>query len=108
MSLGMRNERASYSLQRKTRQWTLGIAGMLVLVATCILWITVPSVFPEEPSSASSQSRPGGITDSSLNGRVESLLRTMTLDEKVGQLVQYSAGQATGPGTGRTDYEDMI
>jgi beta-glucosidase len=32
----------------------------------------------------------------------------MTLDEKVGQLVQYSAGQATGPGTGRDDYEDMI
>jgi len=26
----------------------------------------------------------------------------------VGQLVQYSAGQPTGPGTGRTDYEDMI
>ena len=32
----------------------------------------------------------------------------MTLEEKVGQLVQYSAGQPTGPGTGRTDYEDMI
>lgn len=32
----------------------------------------------------------------------------MTLDEKVGQLVQYSAGQPTGPGTGRTDYKDMI
>jgi len=32
----------------------------------------------------------------------------MTLEEKVGQLVQYSAGQPTGPGTGRTDYEGMI
>jgi len=32
----------------------------------------------------------------------------MTVDEKVGQLVQYSAGQPTGPGTGRTDYEEMI
>src|SRR2546430_10120205 len=32
----------------------------------------------------------------------------MTLEEKVGQLVQYSAGQPTGPGTGRTDYDDMI
>lgn len=32
----------------------------------------------------------------------------MTLEEKVGQLVQYSAGQPTGPGTGRTDYYDMI
>lgn len=32
----------------------------------------------------------------------------MTLEEKVGQLVQYSAGQPTGPGTGRTDCDDMI
>ena len=32
----------------------------------------------------------------------------MTLEEKVGQLVQYSAGQPTGPGTGRTDYNDML
>jgi beta-glucosidase len=32
----------------------------------------------------------------------------MTLEEKIGQLVQYSAGQPTGPGTGRTDYKDMI
>jgi beta-glucosidase len=39
---------------------------------------------------------------------VESILRRMTVEEKVGQLVQYSAGQPTGPGTGRTDYDDMI
>src|SRR5713226_6434145 len=50
----------------------------------------------------------GGIADSSLGSKVEALLRKMTLDEKVGQLVQYSAGQPTGPGTGRTDYKDMI
>ena len=50
----------------------------------------------------------GGITDPKLDARVESLLHGMTLEEKIGQLVQYSAGQATGPGTGRTDYKDMI
>jgi hypothetical protein len=49
-----------------------------------------------------------GIYDPALEPRVESLLKQMTLEEKVGQLVQYSAGQPTGPGTGRTDYEDMI
>src|SRR4029453_775603 len=49
-----------------------------------------------------------GIYDPGLDARVETLLRKMTLEEKVGQLVQYSAGQPTGPGTGRTDYEDMI
>ena len=50
----------------------------------------------------------GGIADPALDAKVEALLRKMTLEEKVGQLVQYSAGQQTGPGTGRTDYEDMI
>ena len=49
-----------------------------------------------------------GIYDPGLDARVETLLGKMTLEEKVGQLVQYSAGQPTGPGTGRTDYEDMI
>src|ERR1700674_1557011 len=50
----------------------------------------------------------GGIADPKLDARIESLLHGMTLEEKIGQLVQYSAGQATGPGTGRTDYKDMI
>ena len=49
-----------------------------------------------------------GIYDPGLDVKVEALLRKMTLEEKVGQLVQYSAGQPTGPGTGRTDYNDMI
>src|SRR5438477_7847213 len=49
-----------------------------------------------------------GINDPALDQRVESLLQKMTLVEKIGQLVQYSAGQPTGPGTGRTDYDDMI
>ncbi len=49
-----------------------------------------------------------GIYDARLDARVAALLGTMTLEEKVGQLVQYSAGQPTGPGTNRTDYEDMI
>lgn len=40
--------------------------------------------------------------------KIEALLRQMTLEEKVGQLVQYSAGQPTGPGTGRADYDTMI
>ena len=49
-----------------------------------------------------------GIYDVGLDVKVEALLGKMTLEEKVGQLVQYSAGQPTGPGTGRTDYNDMI
>src|SRR5580658_1555400 len=58
----------------------------------------------EKPKTA----RETGVADPKLDARVESLLRSMTLDEKIGQLVQYSAGQPTGPGTGRSDYKDMI
>src|SRR5207248_711363 len=48
------------------------------------------------------------FSESDTEKKIEELLRKMTLEEKVGQLVQYSAGQPTGPGTGRTDYDDMI
>jgi beta-glucosidase len=34
-----------------------------------------------------------------LNAKVDALLKKMTLDEKIGQLVQFSAGFATGPGS---------
>ena len=37
----------------------------------------------------------------SIQQRVDSLLRIMTLDEKVGQMNQYSGGDATGPVTGK-------
>jgi beta-glucosidase len=48
------------------------------------------------------------LGDPAIESKVEALLKKMTLEEKVGQLVQYSIGTRTGPGTGRGDYEDMI
>src|SRR3954452_9120009 len=44
-----------------------------------------------------------------LNARVEALLKKMTLEEKIGQLVQFSAGFATGPNAAATNnrFEDM-
>jgi beta-glucosidase len=44
----------------------------------------------------------------SIEQRVEGLLKQMTVEEKVGQLVQYSVGTPTGPGTGRGGYEEMV
>jgi beta-glucosidase len=48
------------------------------------------------------------LTDPTIERKVNALLKQMTLEEKVGQLVQYSVGTATGPGTGRTGYSEMI
>lgn len=43
-----------------------------------------------------------------LSERVDALLKKMTLEEKIGQLVQYSAGYATGPNASNLRYEDLV
>jgi beta-glucosidase len=48
------------------------------------------------------------LASKELNARVDSLLKKMTLDEKIGQLVQYSAGYATGPGASNLTYDDLV
>ncbi len=48
------------------------------------------------------------MTTPEIEARIDALLARMTLEEKAGQLNQFSAGAATGPGTGRSDYSDMI
>src|SRR5690349_17096469 len=55
------------------------------------------------PAPSNEQLAGGGI-----QRRVEALLARMTLEEKVGQLAQYSVGTPTGPGTGRSDYETLV
>ena len=79
----------------------------LCAAATCAFLLVCQAL--EAHSAAPAAIDAGaGIYDPGLDARIEPLLSRMTLEEKVGQLVQFSAGQATGPGTGRTDYEDMI
>src|ERR1017187_1832445 len=43
-----------------------------------------------------------------LNARVDALLKKMTLDEKVGQLSQYTVEYATGPGASNLKYDDLV
>src|ERR1700675_2884486 len=64
----------------------------------------------ENAAAVASNSAPlhFSLNDSVAEQKIDALLHKMTLEEKVGQLVQYSAGQPTGPGTGRTDYDDMV
>src|SRR5216683_1725863 len=68
----------------------------------------LPAQIPSPAAIRSPAAIPSQLTDANSERKLEALLQKMTLDEKVGQLVQYSAGQPTGPGTGRTDYKDMI
>src|SRR5882757_4058982 len=48
------------------------------------------------------------LTDAGIEKRVDALLKQMTLEEKVGQLAQYSSGAPTGPSAGNADYPNMI
>ncbi len=86
-------------------------ACALLLAAVCAGPCSPPALARTAASAAAGAgygASGDGVASPKFDGRVESLLRSMTLEEKIGQLVQYSAGQPTGPGTGRTDYEDMI
>ena len=80
----------------------------LWFTVTVSVWLVCHAVAVQSEAPTSAIDARTGIYDPGLDARVEALLRQMTLEEKIGQLVQYSAGQPTGPGTGRTDYEDMI
>jgi beta-glucosidase len=78
----------------------------LSIVLLCaLLQITATA---QTASTGPAPDRRNGINDPALDAKIEAILQQMTLEEKVGQLVQYSAGQPTGPGTGRSDYADMI
>jgi beta-glucosidase len=80
--------------------------AILACFAMCFESATAQEKRPAAASSNSSFHSP--LDDSIAEQKIDALLKKMTLEEKVGQLVQYSAGQPTGPGTGRTDYNDMI
>ena len=77
------------------------------LLLTCAgfpLALAVAQMHPAGSPDSNPTALRASLEAPSLDSKVENLLRKMTLEEKVGQLVQYSAGQPTGPGTGRTDY----
>ena len=57
------------------------------------------------------QSRPvpnPQLVSKQIEQRVETLLRKMTLEEKIGQLVQFSAGYATGPNASNQRYDELV
>jgi beta-glucosidase len=83
----------------------LAIIGLLCVASFLAQISSAQSAAPQtknEAVNANPLDAPG------LEEKVDALLQKMTLEEKIGQLVQYSAGQATGPTSGRTDDSDMI
>ncbi|MGB7284026.1 MAG: beta-glucosidase BglX [Candidatus Acidiferrum sp.] len=79
-------------------------------MVSCLLLCSLSATAQEPPSVAASRTAAlhSGLLDPIVEQKVNALLHQMTLDEKVGQLVQYSVGQPAGPNTGPIDYNDML
>ncbi|HEY9126308.1 MAG TPA: glycoside hydrolase family 3 N-terminal domain-containing protein, partial [Acidobacteriaceae bacterium] len=60
------------------------------------------------PALAQQASAPNAqLASHDLNVKVDKLLKQMTLEEKIGQTVQYSAGFATGPAGAKVSYDEL-
>jgi beta-glucosidase len=83
------------------------VAGFLSVGLSIVLAEPLHPQTPE-PTSHSVAVVPSSLTDPAIEKRVDALLKQMTLEEKVGQLAQYSSGAPTGPSAGNADYPNMI
>jgi beta-glucosidase len=63
---------------------------------------------PEQPPAAAPHAS-APLADKKLNARVDALLAQMTIDEKIGQLSQYTGGSTiTGPTGEKLDFDAML
>ena len=66
-------------------------------------------VFGAIPAPAQGRSTPNTqLASKEIDARVAALLKQMTLEEKIGQTVQYSAGFATGPSASNLTYDELV
>jgi beta-glucosidase len=83
------------------------IAGILATVLSIVLPAGLLAQVPESAAPLAAVTR-SPLTDPGIEKRVDALMKRMTLEEKVGQLAQYSSGAPTGPSAGNADYPKMI
>jgi len=81
---------------------------VLFAFAACFLATTLSAQSPKESAIFRGVPVRSTLAAPAIEKKVNALLRQMTIEEKVGQLVQYSVGSPTGPGTGRGGYSEMV
>src|SRR5258707_6394786 len=90
-----------------------GVPDSLVIsiLSLTFLWgatsLFAPPAFAQSASAVKSVVAEKALDAKEVEQKVSELLQKMTLEEKIGQLVQYSAGHGTRPTSGRTDDTDM-
>ena len=72
----------------------------LLLLIASFGWRSCPAQTSPVPNSQ--------LASKELNARVEALLKKMSLEEKIGQLADYSAGFATGPNASNLKYDELV
>ncbi len=74
------------------------------------LTLAAMTALPAIPTTARAQATPSNpqLASRDINDRVDALMKKMSLEQKIGQLVQYSYGSATGPNASHLSYEDLI
>jgi beta-glucosidase len=78
-------------------------AAQAAIVCLLIAGFAANGAFAQDRSTASAK-----LASREIDARVESLLKQMTLEEKIGQTVQYSAGFATGPSASNLTYDELV
>jgi beta-glucosidase len=77
-------------------------------LASCFaITLSLSSEIPSQAQSAPGSPSNAQLADRQLNAKVDALLKQMTLEEKIGQTVQYSAGFATGPEGSKLSYDEL-
>ena len=95
---------------KKTIEYALLSASMLCLAASAAAPLRAESGGPDGGAAAKVDTRTGPnaqLASKELNARVEALLKKMSLEEKIGQTVQYSAGFSTGPAGAKVSYDEL-
>lgn len=77
-------------------------------VLACFLVLSLGALLTSSSETASRSKTSASLVSPDSEKKIIELVQKMTLEEKVGQLVQYSVGQPTGPGAGPAGYEGMI
>jgi beta-glucosidase len=93
------------------REQAIAAFLVLLLAAAAMVGLLSPYAFVspgsvEEPPPVPIPNEQ--LAGRALNDRVDALLKKMTLEEKIGQLAQFTAGTLTGPGASRADLDDLI
>jgi len=89
---------------KKTIEYALLSASLICFTAFAASPLVAQTGAPVSNSRPAPNAQ---LASKELNARVEALLKKMTLEEKIGQTVQYSAGFATGPAGAKVSYDEL-